>query len=111
MSQDVAAPDKALPAKDRAAAPDKVLLPPGGAKTVNPKKAETPAKDRVARDITPGFNPMADVRFMEVMVGTKRQFVLFNGPGNSPVVAAEDDGSAKAAAGAAPAAAAEESKE
>ena len=31
------------------------------------------------------------------MIGTKRQFVLFSGPGNSPVVTGEDDGSAKAA--------------
>ena len=77
----------------------------GRAKTVNPTKSETPAKDRVAVDITPGLNPMADVRFMEVMIGTKRQFVLFNGPGNSPVVHTQDDGSAKAGAVAAPAAA------
>ena len=47
-------------------------------------------------DITPGLNPMAEIRFMEVMVGAQRQFVLFNGPGNSPVVAMQDDGSAKA---------------
>ena len=50
-------------------------------------------------DITPGLNPMADVRFMEVMIGTKRQFVLFSGPGNSPVVAPQDDGAAKACSG------------
>ena len=47
-------------------------------------------------DITPGLDPMAHTRFMEVMIGTQRQFVLFTGPGNSPVVASQDDGSAKA---------------
>ena len=47
---------------------------------------------------------------MEVMIGQNRQFMLFTGPGNSPVVAAKDDGSAKAGAGAVPAVAAEESK-
>ena len=47
-------------------------------------------------DVTPGLNPMADVRYMELMIGTKRQFMLFSGPGNSPVVQPQD-GSAKAA--------------
>ena len=47
-------------------------------------------------DITPGLDPMAQTRYMEVMIGTQRQFVLFTGPGNSPVVASQDDGSAKA---------------
>ena len=42
-------------------------------------------------DITPGLDPMGQVRFMEVMVGDKRQFVVFNGPGNSPVVAGQSD--------------------
>ena len=91
-------------AKPSAAAPDKASPPPEGAKTVNSTKSETPAKDRVAVDITPGSNPMADVRFMEVMIGTKRQFVLFNGPGNSPVVQPQDDSSTKAGAGTTPAA-------
>ena len=91
-----AAPGKTLPGKERAAAPDKSSPASGNAKPVNPAKAETSAKDRVAMDITPGLNPMADVRYMEVMIGAKRQFVLFNGPGNSPVVAAESDGSANA---------------
>ena len=51
-------------------------------------------------DITPGLDPMAQIRFMEVMIGSQRQFVLFTGPGNSPVVASQDDGSAKAGPGA-----------
>ena len=76
------------------------LPPPAGrAKTVNRTKSETPAKDRVAMDITPGLDPMAQMRYMEVMIGTQRQFMLFTGPGNSPVVAAQDDGSAKASSG------------
>ena len=90
---------KAVLGKDSTAAPDKASPPPERAKTVNPTKSETPAKDRVALDITPGLNPMANIRFMEVMIGTKRQFVLFNGPGNSPVVVPQDDGSAKPARG------------
>ena len=77
--------------------PDKASPPSEKRKPSTRRRVETPAKDRVAMDITPGFNPMANVRYMEVMIGTKRQFVLFNGPGNSPVVAAEDDGSADAA--------------
>jgi Flp pilus assembly protein CpaB len=58
-------------------------------------KSETPGHDRAAADITPGLNPLAQIRFMEVMIGSQRQFVLFTGPGNSPVVAPQDDGSAK----------------
>jgi hypothetical protein len=41
---------------------------------------------------------VADVRFMEVMVGKQRQFVLFNGPGSSPVVAGQSAEAAKPAA-------------
>ena len=47
-------------------------------------------------DITPGLDPMARHGIMEVMIGGQRQFMLFTGPGNSPVVAGQDDGSAKA---------------
>ena len=50
-------------------------------------------------DITPGLDPMAQTRYMEVMIGGQRQFMLFTGPGNSPVVAGQDDGSAKAGGG------------
>jgi hypothetical protein len=110
MSQVLAALGKALLGKPSAAPPDKALSP-GRAKTVNPTKSDTPATDRVAMDITPGLNPMADVHFMEVMIGAKRQFMLFSGPGNSPVVQAQDDGSAKAGPGAAAAGAAEESEQ
>jgi len=111
MSQVLTALGKALLGKPSASAPDKAAPSPGTAKIVDPTTSETPAKDRVAMDITPGLNPMADVRFMEVMIGTKRQFMLFNGPGNSPVVAPQDDGSAKAGPAVAPAAAAEESEQ
>ena len=100
--------------KPTAAPPDKAWPASGRRKLVNATKGETPAKDRVALDITPGFNPMADVRIMELMIGTKRQFMLFNGPGNSPVVTGQDDGLAKSAPaatpGAAPPAASEESE-
>ena len=78
--------------------------PPGKGKTANRSGSETAAKESAALDITPGLDPMDEVRFMEVMIGAQRQFVLFSGPGNSPVVAAQDDGSAKTGAGAVPAA-------
>ena len=82
-----------------AAATDKATSAPGATKNVKHTKSETPGKDQVAMDITPGLDPMAEIRFMEVMIGPQRQFVLFNGPGNSPVVAMQDDGSAKAGSG------------
>jgi len=113
MSQVLAALGKALLGKPSAAAADKAA-PAERAKAVNPKKSESPAKDRVALDITPGSNPIAEVRYMVVQIGKERQFVLFNGPGNSPVVIPQDDGSTKAAPAAAPSAvpadAAEESE-
>ena len=90
-----------------ASAPSATAHPSTGKRT----KSETPGKNQVAMDITPGLNPMADIRFMEVMIGAQRQFVLFTGPGNSPVVAMQDDGSAKADSAVAPAGAAEESKQ
>ena len=52
------------------ARPPRTRLPGAGkAKTVNRTKSETPAKDPAARDITPGLDPMAQIRFMEVMIG------------------------------------------
>ena len=30
-------------------------------------------------DIMPGLDPLADIRYLEVMIGTQRQFVLFTG--------------------------------
>ncbi len=114
MSQVLAALGQALLGKPGTAAPGKALPTSEKAKTVNPTRSETPANDRVALDITPGFNPMADVRMLELMIGTKRQFMVFAGPGNSPVVTGEDDGLAKSApaatTGAAPPAATEESE-
>ena len=34
-------------------------------------------------DVTPGLDPMAEVRSMEVMIGNERQFVLFTGRGTA----------------------------
>ena len=102
VSQILAALGKAFLGKDGAAAPGKAAPPLERTKTTDPTKSQTPAKDRLAMDITPGLNPMADIRFMEVMIGAKRQFVLFNGPGNSPVVTSQEDGTAKANAAATP---------
>ena len=104
-ADDVAKPGKALPDKPSTAAPAKAAPASEKAKTVNPTTAETPARDRAAMDVTPGLNPMADVRGMVFQIGKDRQFVLFNGPGNSPVVISQDDGSTKAAPSAAPGAA------
>ncbi len=73
-------------------------------------QSETAGDRQVAMDIAPGFDPMPRIRYMEVMIGPQRQFVLFNGPGNSPVVEPQDDGLGKASPGAAPAGAAQENK-
>ncbi len=80
------------PAKAAAGAADHTAQPAG---SVAAPKAAPKA------DITPGLDPMADIRYLEVMIGKDRQFMLFNGPGKSPVVAAQDDGSAKPDAAAA----------
>ena len=68
-------------------------------------------EDQVALDITPGLDPFANIRYVEIMIGSQRQFMLFTGPGNSPVVAMQDDGLAKAGPTVVPAGAAEMSKE
>ncbi len=81
------------------AAPNKAASQRGKAKNVNGPKSETPAKDPAASDVLPGLDPMANMTYMEVMIGGQRQFMLFTGPGNSPVVAGQDDGSAKAGGG------------
>jgi hypothetical protein len=60
-------------------------------------------KDHVALDITPGLDPFANIRYLEIMIGSQRQFMLFTGPGNSPVVAMQDDGLAKAGSATVPA--------
>ncbi len=78
--------------------------------TVNSKAAATAGRQGPS-GITPGLDPLARIRFMEVMIGPQRQFMLFNGPGNSPVVAIQDDGSAKAGSAVAPSGAVEESKQ
>jgi len=55
--------------------------------TVDRNKSATPPENHVAMDITPGLNPFAGIQCLEVMIGRDRQFMLFTGPGNSPVVA------------------------
>ena len=110
MSQVFAALGNALLGKD-SGTQSKAAPAPGPAKAVNPMKNESPAKDRARADITPGLDPMAGVRYLEVMIGAQRQFVLFTGPGNSPVMEPPDAGSAKAGPGVVPAGAVEESKE
>ncbi len=47
-------------------------------------------EDPAALDITPGLDPFANIQYLEIMIGAQRQFMLFNGPGNSPVVAFQD---------------------
>ena len=111
VSQVLAALTNAFLGSNNAAGHGKARSASSGTKTVNRAKAETSARSRVAMKITPGLDPMAQTRFMEVMVGSQRQFMLFTGPGKSPVVAMQDDGSAKAGSGVVPAGAVEESKQ
>jgi hypothetical protein len=110
-SQVFAALAKAVLSAESTAAPDKATPAPGRAKTGNPTKSETPGNRPATMDITPGLDPLAETRYMEVMIGTQRQFVLFTGPGNSPVVASQDDGSAKAGSAGVPEGAVEERKQ
>lgn len=110
VTQFLAALAKAVLRPASAPAPEKAASP-GSVKSVNGPKSESPAKNRVAMYSTPGLDPMAQIRFMEVMIGPQRQFVLFNGPGNSPLVALQDDGLAKGSPGVVPAGAAVESKQ
>jgi hypothetical protein len=111
VAQVLAALARVVLSADGGSAQGKAAPVPGSVKAAKPNKSEVPAKDRAAINITPGLDPMANVRFMEVMVGPKRQFVLFNGPGNSPVIAGQSDESAKPAAGIPQAGAVEEKKE
>jgi hypothetical protein len=64
---------------------------------------EDAAKPKTADDVTPGYDPVSDTSFMELLVGTNRQFVVFAGPGRSPVVRAEAGGSGSAAESSQPA--------
>ena len=59
VSRVFAALARAILSAESTAAPDKAAPAPGKAKTANGPKGETPAKDRVALDITPGLDPMA----------------------------------------------------
>jgi hypothetical protein len=93
----------------RAAAPGKAA-PPERIGSDSRDVSGTAARNRLAADITPGLDPMAQTRYMEFMIGSQRQFVLFTGPGNSPVLALQDDGSAKAGSGVVPAGAAGEDR-
>ena len=111
VSQVLAALTNAFLGSHSATDHGKAKLASSGTKNVDRAKAETPARSRVATKLTPGLDPMAQTRFMEVMVGSQRQFVLFTGPGKSPVVAMQDDGSARAGSGVVPAGAVEESKQ
>ena len=112
VSQVFTALANAVLGSDRAADSGNAKSDKTGMTTVRQKKTKMPAEDEVAMDSIPGFNPMAQNRFIEVMIGPQRQFVLFTGPGNSPVVAIQDDGSAaKTGSGVVPAGAVEESKQ
>ena len=88
---------KAIPGRPSAAAADKASPASESAKNVNGTKSESPVKNQAATDVTPGLDPMAGTRCLEVMIGNQRQFMLFSGPGNSPVVAGQSDASTKAA--------------
>jgi hypothetical protein len=92
LTEFFAALSKIVFSPDRTAGPDKVLSSPKEVKTVDRDKNGPATRDKVAMDITPGLDPMANTRYLEVMIGKERQFVLFTGLGNSPVVAFHDDG-------------------
>ena len=73
--------------------------------------SEKPGKDQLAADITPGLDPFAQISYLELMVGHKRQFMLFNGPNGSPTPAPQSDDAAAAGPAVVPAGDVEESKE
>jgi hypothetical protein len=77
-----------------AAAPGQTEPAAGGATNAGRSRPETPSGSRPAATVTPGLDPLAHTRFLEVMIGPQRQFILFTGPGNAPVVAMRDDGAA-----------------
>ena len=52
---------------------------PAAARTTPPKK-----------DLTPGLNPLLPVRYIETIVGSQRQYVLFYRPRRGSVVAGAD---------------------
>jgi hypothetical protein len=93
-----------------AAARGKKKSPPSEPANVDRADPEMPAQNQKARDFTPGLDPRDGIQVMDVMIGAKRQFMLFNGPAKTPVVAAQDDGSTKSVPGVVPAVALEESK-
>jgi hypothetical protein len=96
-----------LPAKTPPAA---VQMTGGASKSAKAEKPASPVA--IAKpDITPGLNPVSDVRYLEVMVGKERHWLVFSGSGDSPVVAAVDDGLAHPSALTAPNNPANEKKE
>jgi Flp pilus assembly protein CpaB len=111
LAKVVGALTEAVFSPGRAADPPTAASAADTTPTVNRNKSEAASGNQVAMDITPGLDPLAQTRFMEVMVGTKRQFVLFTGPGNSPVVALEEGGATKAGSDVEPASAAAGSKQ
>ena len=83
-----------------AASPDNAKPPTAKSRMAGRASRGGEDKDQAALDILPDLDPLADMRYLEIMIGSQRQFVLFKGPGNSPVVAIQDDEVAKAGSGA-----------
>ena len=56
----------------------------------SPPAPARPAKPLAADKGTPGFDPLAGTRSVEVMVGPQRQYMVFAGPGGGPLTAQEN---------------------
>ena len=90
---------------------EKAKHAPDGNETASSNKIAAAGGKQGPSDITPGFDPMAHTRYTEVMIGAQRQYVVFAGPGSSPVVALQEAGSARTEPEVRPASASEEAKQ
>jgi hypothetical protein len=102
---------KAVQTDGLASGSEKAKHAPDGAETASRSKIVAAGGKQGPSDITPGFDPMAHTRYTEVMIGAQRQYVVFAGPGSSPVVALQEAGAAKAEPEVRPATATEETKQ
>ena len=102
---------KAVQTNSLANGSDKAKQAPDGTQTASRDKLAAAGGTQGASDITPGFDPMAHTRYTEVMIGPQRQYVVFAGPGSSPVVALQEGGSANAESEVRPASTTEETKQ
>jgi hypothetical protein len=102
---------RAVQADGLASGSEKAGHAPDDARTASRNKSAAAGGKQGPSDITPGFDPMAHTRYTEVMIGAQRQYVVFAGPGSSPVVALQEAGAAKAEPEAGRASATEETRQ